>query len=356
VTEGASQAIRDAIRDHGPITVAEFMEHALYGPGGFYMAAPVGPDGDFVTSPHVHPVFGELLGRAVRHLWEALGRPDPLRVTEVGAGDGTLARQLLDALADVPSIYTAVELGASAREELTQIAGIVVEDALRSDSHVLVANELLDNLQFRVVRKDREVRIDLDGDRLAAVEVDIDDALRSHLPGPPTGGDRVVPVGAFAFVDRLAQALRPSGYGVLIDYGDAGPSGEVHGYRGHRVVADVLAAPGDTDITAGVDFEAVSARARAAGLQVFPLISQHDALMALGLERWLRDELSRQHEELEDREGAAAVRTWSGRSRATLLADPGGLGRFRWLVLATPGLPAPAWLEERGRVSRRSPR
>ncbi len=105
-------------------------------------------------------------------------------------------------------------------------------------------------------------------------------------------------------------------------------------------------APGETDITAGVDFDAVAARARAAGLQAFPLVSQHDALMALGLERWLREELSRQHEELEAREGAAAVRTWSGRSRATLLADPGGLGRFRWLVLATPGLPAPAWLEE----------
>ena len=127
------------------------MEHALYGPGRVLRGAPVGPDGDFVTSPHVHPVFGELLGRAVRHLWEALGRPDPLRVAEVGAGDGTLARQLLDALVDVPSIYTAIERDASAREELTQVAGIVVEeDALRSDSHVLVANELLDNLPFRV--------------------------------------------------------------------------------------------------------------------------------------------------------------------------------------------------------------
>jgi hypothetical protein len=44
--------------------------------------------------------------------------------------------------------------------------------------------------------------------------------------------------------------------------------------------------------------------------------------------------------------GLEAVRTWSGRSRATILIDPAALGRLRWLVLATPGLPAPRWLSE----------
>ncbi len=68
----------------------------------------------------------------------------------------------------------------------------------------------------------------------------------------------------------------------------------------------------------------------------FPTVSQHDALMALGFDGWFQERLATQHAQLDARDGMGAVRTWADKSRATLLADPGGLGRFRWLVLATP--------------------
>ena len=86
-TVDARDAVADAIRDHGPITFAEFMEIALYGPGGYYERPPVGADGDFVTSPHVHEVFAELLAGALEDLHARLGAPRPFRVTELGAGD-----------------------------------------------------------------------------------------------------------------------------------------------------------------------------------------------------------------------------------------------------------------------------
>src|SRR5439155_996235 len=57
-----------------------------------------GEGGHFVTSPHVSPVFGVLMARQVEEFWELLGSPDPFTVVEVGAGDGTLARQILEAL------------------------------------------------------------------------------------------------------------------------------------------------------------------------------------------------------------------------------------------------------------------
>ena len=90
-----SEAIRQRIRTDGPITFATYMELALYGPGGYYEEPPVGADGDFVTSPHVHPAFGMFVARALKTLADDLGSPEPLRVTEVGAGDGTLAGQIL---------------------------------------------------------------------------------------------------------------------------------------------------------------------------------------------------------------------------------------------------------------------
>ena len=343
MSEQVAEAIRAAIGDHGPITFAEFMQLALYGPGGYYEDPPVGTGGDFVTSPHVHPVFGAMLGTAVDDLSTCLGDPAPLRVAEVGAGDGTLAAQVLGALAGRDVEYEAIDVSAGARETLSAIGGVRVGDALTDAPHVVIANELLDNLPFRRVRGDREVRVGVSGDRFVEVETPWDGE-----PGP-AGVETIVPDGALGFVDRMAPALT-RGYALLIDYGDIGTSGGgIHGYRDHRVVGDVLAVPGSTDITAGVDFARIANHAVRRGLIAFPTVTQHDALLALGFEAWLRGELERQTAQIDAREGLDAVRTWSGRSRATLLVDPSALGRLRWLLLATPGLPAPTWLDAAGR-------
>ncbi len=338
MSEQVADAIRRAIGDHGPITFAEYMELALYGPGGYYEHPPVGPTEDFVTSPHVHPVFGALVGRAVRELHEALGGPVPLHIAEVGAGDGTLAAQILGELDGIDVDYEAIDVSPGARSAFTTIDGIRTAHDLTAGPHVVVANELLDNLPFRRVRGDREIRIGLDGERFAEIE-----APWEGEPGP-ADVETIVPVGAFAFIDRLVQTLA-RGYALLIDYGGIGsPGGDIHGYRHHRVVEDVLADPGSSDITAGVDFAGIARRAEERGLVPFPSITQHDALLALGFEEWQREELARQTALLDDRNGLEAVRTWTGRSQATLLIDPSALGRFRWLLLASPGLPPPSWL------------
>ena len=334
-----ANAIRAAIGDHGPITFAEFMELALYGPGGYYEHPPVGDPGDFVTSPHVHPVFGSLLAIAIHSMHRTLGSPAPLRIVEAGAGDGTLAVQVLAGLDDLDVDYTAVEVSHGARDALDAVGGLRVAEDVAGEPHVLIANELLDNLPFRRVRGDKEVRVDVDnGGRFVESETSWDGA-----PGP-AGQETIDHTGALAFIDRLASVLT-RGYAVLIDYGDAGSASDgVHGYRDHKVIEDVISDPGSVDITAGIDFSAISRRAEERGLLAYPTVSQHDALRSLGLDDWLRDERDRQVAMLDAHEGLEAVRTWGGRSRATLLVDPAALGRLRWLVLASKDLPAPDWL------------
>lgn len=334
--------IREAIRDHGPISFAEYMELALYGAGGFYENPPVGPGGDFVTGPHVHDVFGALMARAIRELHDGLGRPEPLRIAEVGAGDGTLARQLMHELADLDLDYVAVEQSSGALAALRLIDGVRSAERLAEASHVVVAHELLDNLPFRRIRGTREVRVGLDGDRFVEVE-----APWEGEPGPE-GIETTVPDGALTFIDRLAKVLAP-GYALLVDYGAVGsPGGDVHGYRAHAVVDDLFADPGSADITAGIDFALLARRAEERGLVAFPTVTQRAALVALGFGDWTRAELADQARLLDERDGLRAVRAWSGRSRATLLVDPTALGKLRWLVLASPGLAMPPWLERAG--------
>jgi SAM-dependent MidA family methyltransferase len=339
VQTAAADAIRARIKAEGPIGFDVFMDLALYGPGGFYERPPVGADRDFVTSPHVHPAFGRFLARAVEPLRDAIAPGDGVRLTEVGAGDGTLARQLLEAM---PAIrYTAVDVSIGARAALEAIDGIEVTDRLQRPVDVVLAHELLDNLPFRIVRDDAEVTVDARGDALVETTRPLDPTLDELVDGHRSDGDVVVPTGALSFIDRVATML-DRGYALFIDYGgDA--SGPVHGYTRHQPVEDVLGAPGAVDITAGVDFGWIADAARTNGLQAFPLVNQADVLLALGFESWLRDELATQHEQLARGAGIDAVRTWSMRSRATMLVDPAALGRMRWLLIATQDLPAPPW-------------
>ena len=346
-----AERIREAVRDHGPIGFDEFMEHALYGRGGFFERHPVGADRHFVTSPHAQPfVFAHCVRGALLESWSALGEPSPFRLVEAGAGDGTLARALLEAfeaLGRPPVEYTAVEVGTGARESLETL-GLRVErdlDALEPFEGSVIANELLDNLPFLLAEggagETLEIRVGLDGEALTEVAVPWD-----REPAPPpleTGKRTTVPTGAFAFVDQLARTVR-RGSVLLIDYGERdGPAGGAHGYRDQRETRDLLTSPGTTDVTAGVDLGAVARHARGRGFEVHGPVAQSAALDALGYGRWADTMRETQAKLQREDRNTEAVHVWQTRSRASLLVDPDGWGRLWWMALTTPGLPAPAW-------------
>jgi hypothetical protein len=112
------------------------------------------------------------------------------------------------------------------------------------------------------------------------------------------------------------------------------------------VVEDVVARPGSADITAGVDFRTLAGLAEALGLRSFEPVTQRSALTVLGYEQWASDERRRQGEALDRRSGREAVAAWSGRNAAAELISERALGRLRWWLLATPGMPEPRWLSE----------
>jgi SAM-dependent MidA family methyltransferase len=357
--DAVRRRVVEEIRSFGPIAFDRFMELALYGEAGYFESSPVGSTGDFVTSPHVHPWFAYGIARAFGDLHTLLGSPSPALFVEVGAGDGTLARQLLEILAGGgPLRYVAVERGARARATLEQLGVDVrasIEELDTIERGVVVANELLDNLPFARVRRTAsglvEVLVGTDGDRLGEVEApvraELADAAETALgaamrPRLATGDEPreiVLPTGALSFVDALAGRMTDS-YALLIDY-SAERGRDVHGYHAHRVVEDVLERPGSVDVTAGVDFDVVEARASERGLSVLGRVTQRGALLALGFDDWVtRDRAARTGSG-----PGLEARAWAARNRASLLVAPDGLGAHRWLLLATPGLARPAWLE-----------
>jgi SAM-dependent MidA family methyltransferase len=355
--ERSERSLRDRllerIRREGPITFAAFMEVALYDPReGFYAGLPVGPDDHFVTSPHVSGAFAALLARQLGECWELLGRPEPFRVVEAGAGEGILARGISAQVSAVPELaaalqYEAVERSPGARAALTR-AGIEVRERLEGGAHVVLANELLDNLPFHRLRgRDHEVvevLVGAEGDQLVEVEGPPSPEALAALGGTPlrSGEERPVSPAALACIGTIAEALRP-GYAFLFDYGirENAPA-EAQAYLRHRVTGDLLADPGSRDLTAAVDLDAVGRQAERRGLQVWGPISQREALLGLGMRLWMGRVRAAQREAEDRGDHRTATRLYAERSRASILVDEEKLGGLVLLVLGSEGLTAPA--------------
>ena len=156
------------IAETGPIPVSEYVRACLYDPdGGFYMrpdgGRAGGRSGHFLTAPEVGPLFGAVLARALDAWWAELGEPEPFTVIDWGAGPGTLARAVLAAeprcMAAGALRLVLLEVSPTQRAQhpahplVTSAAS--VEDALPNGAAagVVVANELLDNLPFDIVRR-----------------------------------------------------------------------------------------------------------------------------------------------------------------------------------------------------------
>jgi SAM-dependent MidA family methyltransferase len=362
--------LRERIRTQGPLTFAEFMESALYDPEhGFYSRSPVGEQGDFVTSPHVSSLFGQLLAVQITEYWELLGRPDRFDLVEVGAGSGLLARQVLQNLP--PELaerirYRAVDRSPSARDSLSAMAPdlggrvnaeIDVVEALRDLGAgligCLVANELLDNLPFHRVKGTGQGLVELfvavEGDRFVLAEgPPSDPEIERVAPSLSPGEEAVVNLSALKLLGE-ASGLFQRGYLWFFDYGwvegtsTRDSSGRhrdfVHGYRRHRVEQDVLAEPGSRDITAGIDFEALVRRARGLDLRIWGPLTQRDVFFALGYREWDEDARIRQVRATADRDGLQAMNIYSDRNRAAQLVDRMGLGAFLVLCLGVGPVP-----------------
>ncbi|MEY2740546.1 MAG: hypothetical protein RL283_648 [Actinomycetota bacterium] len=330
----AADDVADAVtRAGGAIRFDAFLELALYGPHGFYVAGGrAGRRGDFLTSPEVGPLFGELVARAVDRCWHALGRPARIDVVDVGAGPGTLARSVALAAHEAKGAARYVAVEASPTQRAAHPATVESSHALPDGiSGLVVANELLDNLPFRLFVMDggwQEAWVARDGDRFVEV-LRPADPLPSALPaGAPHGARFPVQERAAAWLADVRARLR-AGALVVIDYARRTDDFAVRPWRewlrtyaGHARGGHYLGDVGRQDVTCEVSVaqlaavrppDAISTQAQwLAGLGI-------DALVEEGRRAWVAAAA---------RPDVAAMRMRSRASEATALTDPAGLGAF----------------------------
>ncbi|MDP9482116.1 MAG: SAM-dependent methyltransferase [Chloroflexota bacterium] len=361
------ERIRAEISAAGRITFARFMDLALYDSElGYYRgrAERAGRAGDFLTAPETHPIFGAAIARQLDEIWRRMDRPARFVLREYGAGSGTLAVAILDALAGrgrlgrvagSPGLaaairYAPVEVNPHRRAELSSRitaagSGAALELELETDrpeAGAVVANEFLDALPVhRVVGRGAGA--------LAELFVGWDGTGFVELAGEPStpalarrfaeqgivlaeGARAEVCLELDGWIGRVAQGLT-RGAVVVVDYGH--PAADLYGparaagtllaYSGHRVHDDWALAVGRQDLTAQVDFSALERAASAAGLTPLGLTTQAEFLVGTGTDELLEAIRS---------DPMTSLEQWLAvRSAVARLLDPKAMGGFRVSLL-----------------------
>jgi SAM-dependent MidA family methyltransferase len=356
-TENAAlkQRIVDRIQREGLISFRDFMAMCLYEPSlGYYIGERVilGREGDYLTSPEVSPVFGAMLGRQLREMWEALGRPSPFDLVEAGAGSGALARDILAwAQRAAPGLfdaarYTIVEISEPLRVrqrnrlEAEGLAGKVRwSDSIPAGVIGCVfSNELLDAMPVhRVVVEGgvvREVFVTWDRRRFTEELRDAPTEVIAYFDAigvqPAEGARAEVNLAALDWMREAAQYLE-RGFLLTIDYGYEAAElyapwrtdGTLLCFYRHNPSADPYARIGRQDMTSHIDLTSVRSAGEESGLTTLGVVTQSQFLANLGI-----------GEAMQAPEGGDLEEYFARRRAVTELLDPGGLGRIRVLIQA----------------------
>lgn len=353
------------IAEDGPMSVERFMMLAAMHPEhGYYRSRlPIGAQGDFITAPEIHQMFGELIGLWAAEVWRMMGEPAVVRLVELGPGRGTLMADFLRAARvasgfrnalDVHLVEMSEPLAAEQRRTVgaaeVPIAWHESVESLPPGPTMIIANEFFDALPVRQYVRgpagwcERLVGLNTNG----ALCFGLAPAAQAGSAAP-VAPDKAPAIGTIAEIGLAGQRLMgrlaahiaaETGALLVIDYGHAQtrPGATLQAVKQHRP-ADPLDEPGEADLTAHVDFAALGRAAVAAGACVHGPVTQGTFLARLGLfER--AEALKRKANAAQ----SAAIDAAVGRLAVPDTAqDPGAsmAELFKVLAVTSPGLGMP---------------
>ena len=346
----AESEVKRRIQNRGMITIAEFIEVALYWPyGGYYTSGEaIGSQGDYYTSPVAHPAFGALLTVQLFQMWHELGRPTPFTVLELGAGNGLLCKDIITYANEMPEEFARAIRYICLDRRMPNVleaelpnASRVLSDGLPFKRLVgcIISNEYLDAFPVHQIAmtKDgmKEIYVSLEQGKLVEVIGDLSNlSIEEHFVelgiSLVEGQTAEVNLALNTWAQGVSSALE-RGFVLTIDYGhiahdlydfDIRPNGTLVTYQRHIQTDAPLTKIGSQDITAQVDFTSVSKSGEKAGLNTLGLVTQREFLSNLSLAT-LQQRLTNQN--------LTQGQMQANRRGILDLVRPGGLGDFKIL-------------------------
>jgi SAM-dependent MidA family methyltransferase len=310
--------LRARIEQQGPITFREWMTAALYDESyGYYCRedrVPQGRAGDYRTAPESSPLFAATFADYFSRLFADLKWPDSWTIFEAGSGGGEFAYGVLSSLRrHDPRIFAATkyiidEISPAARqrasERLTEFSEQVTFRRLADidapvTAGVVFSNEIIDAFPVhRVVMREgnlRELFVGVNEKDFVWVEADLEPSVAEYCQRIglklAKGQTAEINLEAERFVARAAGLLE-RGYVLTVDYGaerkalldsSARPEGTLRAFHRHQMIDDVLARPGEQDLTTTVDWTQITEAGERVGLRTTRLERLDQFLLIEGL-------------------------------------------------------------------------
>ena len=299
------EKIISEIQVEGPITIERYMDICLNDNDFGYYSSKVfniGRLGDFITAPEISQVFGELIGLWLAQTWIDRDSISPFNLVELGPGNGTLMLDILRSVKNVPNFFdlvypVLVEKSKSLRKKQQSIldktkvqwATNVLEIPDRPT--FVVANEFFDALpirqfiKFHGLWKERCVGLD-EAQNFCFCHKPVLQQNELHALYPNLPDDVYVETNnqTIEIVSSLSEKLaKNNGVFLIIDYGCFGGVGDTLQAVSQHSFANPLSFPGDSDLTAHVNFATIAAIAKNQGLRSTKLCTQRDFLISLGI-------------------------------------------------------------------------
>lgn len=313
------QKIIEKIKIEGPITFETFMDMALYEPDHGYYATDkteIVRAGDFYTSQHVHSIFGSMIGKQIKEMWELMGKPQSFFAVEPGAGAGYMCKDILDYLNKQGLLnsvtYAIIEknpfikktqknllkdyfdhvVWASSMKELGTIRGCIL------------SNELLDSFPVRLIQMEdelKEIYVTADNNNLHELRGlpnsnVVFDYLKEFSVKLPMGYRTEINLRIKDWLRNISDILS-EGFILTIDYGY--PSRDYYShernrgtllcYYKHQTTENPYINIGEQDMTAHVNFSSVRKWGEEFGFETLGFCQQGIYLVSLGIDEMIQE-------------------------------------------------------------------
>lgn len=295
------QRLKRQINASGPISISDYMSACLTDPDyGYYnRSKSIGLEGAFTTAPEISQMFGELIGLWLSKVWQDQGSQNPMTIAELGAGRGNMLVDIMRAGSKVTGFTSATEmfilessctLKNIQQNTLSEFKPHWIDSIhqLPKQPLFLVANEFFDALPVQQFRRTKtgwsEIRVGVTDDQLEFCEIDCGSPkyLESRTPNSRLGDVVEIRPDVKIIVGIITKVIREyGGAALIIDYGDKISLGDtLQAVKSHKY-APLLTEPGESDVSAHVDFGALMQAA--VGVQSTELVPQGVWLERMGI-------------------------------------------------------------------------
>ena len=295
------------LKEQKSIPLDRYINIVLYNKtAGYYMKKnPFGKEGDFITSPLISNLFGEMLAVWCIAFWEHLKKPKKIKIVELGPGDGSLCNNLLKTFKNFNNFFECLEINLleiSDKLKLIQKTNIKnkkvkwIKDIneINNDPVIFICNEFFDALPIIQLRKKRGVFFEkfvTCSKNKYHLKTSYKKAKKSlvkkikNLNLDCSNNIIEYPIKAIEYLNIVSKKIKKNGGGLLIfDYGYINQNNQstLQSVKKHNYT-NILNSPGQADITYQINFKLFKKILEKNNLNIEKIVPQNEFLQKMGI-------------------------------------------------------------------------